>query len=109
MRGIRLTQRRGAVVSALMASLEDEIIVVSSAGVMIRTSVRQIAAQGRDATGVRVMNLDDGQTVAAVAKVPQETEAVGRPVETADHLIAGDAGLSGWRCSWCSVTVSSGL
>jgi DNA gyrase subunit A len=60
-----------------MASLEDEIIVVSSAGVMIRTSVRQIAAQGRDATGVRVMNLDQGQTVAAVAKVPQETEAVG--------------------------------
>ena len=76
-RGIRLTQRRGAVVSALMASLEDEIIVVSSAGVMIRTSVRQIAAQGRDATGVRVMNLDDGQTVAAVAKVPQETEVAG--------------------------------
>jgi DNA gyrase subunit A len=76
-RGIKLTQRRGAVVSALMASLEDEIIVVSSAGVMIRTSVRQIAAQGRDATGVRVMNLDQGQTVAAVAKVPQETEAVG--------------------------------
>jgi DNA gyrase subunit A len=76
-RGIKLTQRRGAVVSALMASLEDEIIVVSSAGVMIRTSVRQIAAQGRDATGVRVMNLDEGQTVAAVTKVPQETEAAG--------------------------------
>ena len=46
-RGIKLTQRRGAVVAALMASLEDEIIVVSSAGVMIRTSVREIAAQGR--------------------------------------------------------------
>jgi DNA gyrase/topoisomerase IV subunit A len=44
---------------------------------MMRTSVRQIAAQGRDATGVRVMNLDDGQTVAAVAKVSQETETVG--------------------------------
>ena len=43
---------------------------------MIRTAVREIAAQGRDATGVRVMNLDDGQTVAAVTKVPQESEAV---------------------------------
>jgi DNA gyrase subunit A len=74
-RGIKLTQRRGAVVAALMASLEDEIIVVSSAGVMIRIAVREIAAQGRDATGVRVMNLDDGQTVAAVTKVAQETEA----------------------------------
>ena len=35
-RGIRLTQRRGYVVAALMASLEDELIVVASAGVVIR-------------------------------------------------------------------------
>ena len=86
-RGIKLTQRRGAVVAALMASLDDEIIVVSSAGVMIRTSVREIAAQGRDATGVRVMNLDEGQTVAAVAKVPQEIEVPGDPAEVADRVI----------------------
>jgi DNA gyrase subunit A len=80
-RGIKLTQRRGAVVAALMVSLDDEVIVASSAGVLIRTSVRQIAAQGRDATGVRVMNLDEGQTVAAVAKVPPDTgeEANGQP------------------------------
>jgi DNA gyrase subunit A len=66
-RGIKLTQRRGYVVAALMASLEDELLFVSSAGVVIRTAVREIAAQGRDATGVRVMNLDEGQSVAAVA------------------------------------------
>jgi DNA gyrase subunit A len=68
-RGIRLTARRGAVVGALMASLDDQLLLVSSAGVMIRIAVREIAAQGRDATGVRVMNLDEGQTVAAVAPV----------------------------------------
>ncbi len=68
-RGIKLTQRRGAVVTALMASLDDEIVVVASGGVVIRTAVRDIPAQGRDATGVRIMNLDDGQTVAAVAPV----------------------------------------
>jgi DNA gyrase subunit A len=33
--------------------------------------VRQISSQGRDATGVRVMNLEDGQRVAAVAPVLQ--------------------------------------
>jgi len=43
---------------------------------MIRTSVREIAAQGRDATGVRVMNLDDGQTVAAVTKVPRRRRSL---------------------------------
>jgi len=68
-RGIKLTQRRGYVVAALMASLDDELLVVSSSGVIIRTAVREIAAQGRDATGVRVMNLDDGQSVAAVTPV----------------------------------------
>jgi DNA gyrase subunit A len=68
-RGIKLTQRRGAVVGAIMVSLDDELLIVASGGVVIRTAVREIAAQGRDATGVRVMNLDDGQTVAAVAPV----------------------------------------
>ena len=34
--------------------------------------MREISSQGRDATGVRVMNLDDGQSVAAVARVAEE-------------------------------------
>ncbi len=73
-RGIRLTQRRGYVVSALMASLDDELLIVSSTGTVIRMPVREIAAQGRDATGVRVMNLEDGAVVAAVAPVNNEEE-----------------------------------
>ena len=67
-RGIRLTGTRGTVVAAFMVALDEEILLVSSGGVIIRTAAREIASQGRDATGVRVMNLDDGQTVAAVAQ-----------------------------------------
>jgi len=73
-RGIRLTERRGSVVAALMASLDEELLIVSSAGIVIRTAVREIAAQGRDATGVRVMNLEEGQTVAAVAPLTSTEE-----------------------------------
>jgi DNA gyrase subunit A len=73
-RGIKLTERRGYVVAALMAGLDDELLLVSSAGVVIRISVRDIAAQGRDATGVRVMNLDEGQSVAAVAPLVNSEE-----------------------------------
>ncbi|MGC8463302.1 MAG: DNA gyrase subunit A [Acidimicrobiales bacterium] len=72
-RGIRLTARRGRVVAAFMVGIDDEIILVSSGGVVIRTSVREIASQGRDATGVRVMNLDDGDTVAAVARMEADS------------------------------------
>jgi DNA gyrase subunit A len=71
-RGIRLTAARGTVVAAFMVHLDDDIILASTGGVMIRTAVREIASQGRDATGVRVMNLDPGQTVAAVAAVVDE-------------------------------------
>ena len=73
-RGIRITERRGSVVAALMAALDDELLIVSSAGIVIRTSVREIAAQGRDATGVRVMNLEEGQSVAAVAPLTSAEE-----------------------------------
>jgi len=68
-KGIKLTARRGGVVAAFMVGLDDEIVLVSSTGVTIRMNVREIASQGRDATGVRVMNLDAGQTVASVAPI----------------------------------------
>ena len=73
-RGIRLTGTRGKVVGAFMVGLDEEILLVSSGGIVIRTAAREIASQGRDATGVRVMNLEDGQTVAAVARVAAEGE-----------------------------------
>ncbi len=66
-RGIKLTATRGSVVAAFMVSLEQDILLISSGGVTIRTAVREITSQGRVATGVRVMNLDDEQFVAAVA------------------------------------------
>ncbi len=67
--GIKLTGRKGEVVAAFMVGLDDEIVAVSSGGVTIRMAVREISSQGRGATGVRVMNLDDGQTVASVAPI----------------------------------------
>jgi DNA gyrase subunit A len=68
-RGIKLTGKKGHVVAAFMVGLDDEIVAVSSGGVTIRMAVREISSQGRDATGVRIMNLDDGQTVASVAPI----------------------------------------
>ena len=67
--GIRLTGRKGHVVAAFMVGLDDEIVAVSSGGVAIRMPVREISSQGRDATGVRIMNLDAGQVVASVAPI----------------------------------------
>ena len=67
--GIKLTGKKGAVVAAFMVGLDDEIVAVSNDGVTIRMEVRGISSQGRDATGVKVMNLDDGDVVASVAPI----------------------------------------
>jgi DNA gyrase subunit A len=67
--GIKLTGKKGEVVAAFMVGIDDEIVAVSSSGVTIRMPVREISSQGRGATGVRVMNLDAGDTVASVAAI----------------------------------------
>jgi DNA gyrase subunit A len=67
--GIKLTARKGRVVAAFMVGLDDEVVVISSGGTTVRTPVRDISSQGRDATGVRVMNLEAGQVVAAAAPI----------------------------------------
>ncbi|MDE3008041.1 MAG: DNA gyrase subunit A [Acidobacteriota bacterium] len=71
-RAIKLTAARGFVVAAFMVRLDDEVLLASTGGVLIRTPVREVSSQGRDATGVRVMNLDEGHQVATAAVVPSD-------------------------------------
>jgi DNA gyrase subunit A len=73
-RGIKLTAKKGFVISAFMVGLDDEIFLVSSGGVTMRIPVRGISSQGRDATGVRIMNLDEGQSVASAAPILSSDE-----------------------------------
>ena len=69
-KGIKLTEARGAaVIGARMVEMDDEVIMVSSGGVLIRTAVSEIAEQRRDATGVKVMNVGEEETVAALSPV----------------------------------------
>jgi DNA gyrase subunit A len=68
-RGMRITAARGQVVSAFTVVPGDEVLVFSSAGNIVRTAVDEISEQGRDATGVRVARLGEGDTVVAVARV----------------------------------------
>ena len=67
--GLKITNKKGHVVAAFMVGLEDEVVAIASNGVTIRTEVKQISSQGRAATGVRLMNLDDGAVVASVAPI----------------------------------------
>jgi DNA gyrase subunit A len=68
-RGIKVTPARGEVVAAFMVRAEDEILVFSSAGNIIRMEAGEISSQGRDATGVRIARVSAGESVVAVAPV----------------------------------------
>lgn len=74
-RGIQIKEKKGAVVSAFMAGIDDEIVAVTSGGSTIRTDVRNISSQGRTATGVRVMTVESGQSVTSVALIISTDDA----------------------------------
>jgi DNA gyrase subunit A len=87
--GIRITEQRGEVSAAFMVNDGDEVFLVASGGVIIRIPVSEISVQGRDATGVRVMNLDDGQYVAAAALVQERDDENGDAATNGDIASAG--------------------
>jgi len=55
--------------------LEDEVTLISAGGIVLRTKVASIPVQGRATQGVRVMVLDEGDSLAAVARIPAEKGA----------------------------------
>jgi DNA gyrase subunit A len=90
-RGMRVTEARGHVVAAFTVDAGSEILVFSSAGNIVRMGVDEISEQGRDATGVRVARLDEGDTVVAVAPV-LEADQNGENGENGENAAADGAG-----------------
>ena len=68
-RGMKITAARGGVVAAFSVTDDDEILVFSSGGNIVRMPASEVSLQGRDATGVRVARLGEGETIVAVAPV----------------------------------------
>ncbi|HEY9750379.1 MAG TPA: DNA gyrase C-terminal beta-propeller domain-containing protein, partial [Allocoleopsis sp.] len=60
---------------------EDELMIITSRGIIIRQAVKAISSQSRAATGVRVQRLDEDDAIAAVALVPPSAEGTGDEIE----------------------------
>ena len=72
---VNRTEKTGNVVGVMEVLPEDEIMLITRNGVIIRSSVAQIRVTGRIAQGVRLVNLDDGDILTAVARViPEDDE-----------------------------------
>ena len=53
---------------------EDDLIVITDNGMVIRTNLEQISTIGRDTQGVRIITLNEGNTVASIAIVPKNDD-----------------------------------
>jgi DNA gyrase subunit A len=88
---IALTDKKGALAGALVVREHQELVFISTNGMVQRTSVRGINRYGRASQGVRVMNMKDDDTVSAVALVMESTADMSASV--ADDEGALDGGL----------------
>src|SRR5206468_11863142 len=71
---IQTIARNGKVIGAVLVGDEDEIMLISTGGVLIRTRVKQLREQGRSTQGVGLIDLDEGTKLAGVDGVAEEGE-----------------------------------
>jgi DNA gyrase subunit A len=71
-RAFKITKVRGDLADARAVRKDDEVFLISSAGVGTRMAVSKISKQKRDSTGVKVINVGDGNRLSAAAKISEE-------------------------------------
>jgi DNA gyrase subunit A len=86
LRAIKFRKQGDQLAALQIVGEDDEIILVTNRGIIIRQAVSAISRQSRNATGVRVQRLDEDDAIAAVALVPPsgETAAAAIIAETVE-------------------------
>lgn len=71
---IKVTQKNGKAISAIQVTEDDEIMILTSAGMIIRMKTRDISIIGRNTQGVRLINIEDNDKVAGVVKLAERED-----------------------------------
>jgi DNA gyrase subunit A len=66
---IQTTERNGRLVGALQVSTEDELMLITSTGTLVRTPVADISMMGRNTQGVRLIRLDENDRLVGISRV----------------------------------------
>jgi DNA gyrase subunit A len=91
---IQVSERNGRLVGAVLVDVNDEVMLISTGGVLIRTLVSQIREQGRTTQGVTLIALGEGEKLAGVERIEErEVDANGNG-NGGDHG-SGDASGNG--------------
>ena len=71
---INTGERNGELVAATLVSNSDDLMLITSGGVLIRTKVDQVRETGRAAQGVRLINLGEGEQLVSLVRVAETEE-----------------------------------
>ncbi len=85
-RAIADSERNGIVVGAKLVNDEDEIMLITTGGVLIRTRVAEIRGMGRATQGVTLISLDDGEKLAGLEKVAESVVEVDAELEAESEI-----------------------
>lgn len=66
---LQISERNGQMVGALLVKPDDEIMLISSNGTLVRTPVGEISIQGRNTQGVRLIRLDEGDRLVGLERI----------------------------------------
>ncbi|MCZ6695163.1 MAG: DNA gyrase subunit A, partial [Acidobacteria bacterium] len=97
---LKVTEKTGTVVQVLEVSRDDQVMLITAYGKIIRTDVKNISILGRPTQGVRLIHLQEGDTVVAVARVADRDDesrslpGSGVTDDPAGESSAGDGGGS---------------
>ncbi|MFA6627940.1 MAG: DNA gyrase C-terminal beta-propeller domain-containing protein, partial [Bacilli bacterium] len=73
-KALNITQKNGNLVALSTVRGDEDLMVITDKGMVIRTHLDQLLTIGRDTQGVRIINLNDGHSVANIAIVPRDDE-----------------------------------
>jgi len=86
---LNVTPKTGKLIGFLAVDETDDLFITCVSGVTIRTHVKNIRAAGRATQGVKLINLDEGDEIAAVAKIAEQEEEADEIVDETS-VIEGD-------------------
>ena len=80
-KALNVTEKNGTIVAFKIANNDEDVMVVTNSGIIIRLPINQVSVLGRVTQGVRLINLKDNQVVATVSTVVKEEESDEEEVE----------------------------
>ncbi len=85
---LKATDKVGNLVAVRAVNIEDDLMVITNAGIVIRTPLSQVRVASRNTQGVKIMNLEGRQRVSSIAIVPheEETEESEEPIENEEAV-----------------------